>query len=209
VLLTGFEPFGGDAVNPSGDAVRTVAARWSGPDLLIAAVLPVSFAAAAERLAELLAAHAPDLVIATGLAGGRAEIAVERVAVNLADARIPDNDGSQPVDEESLPGAPAALFATLPIKRIVGAIAEQGIPAVASLSAGSFVCNHVFLHAAAWAARTPGSRAGFVHVPWAEGQGPGGAPALPAADIAVAIETAVRVSLAHAADAAIVGGSLH
>lgn len=209
MLLTGFEPFGGDAVNPSGEAVRTVAARWTGPDRLVAEVLPVTFAGAAVRLAELLAAHSPDLVIATGLAGGRAEIAVERVAVNLADARIPDNDGIQPVDVESLPGESPALFATLPVKRIVAAIAEQGIPAVASLSAGSFVCNHVFLHAAAWAARTPGTRAGFVHVPWAAGQGPSGAPSLPASDIAAAIETAVRISLAHTADTAAVGGSLH
>jgi len=209
VLLTGFDPFGGDAVNPSGEAVRTVAERWSSPDRLITEVLPVSFAGAAERLRSLLAAHSPDLVIATGLAGGRADITVERVAVNLADARIPDNDGEQPTDAPSLPGAPTALFATLPVKRIVAAIAEQGIPAVTSLSAGSFVCNHVFLHAAAWAAGTRGARAGFVHVPWAAGQEPQGAPALPAADIAAAIETALLVSLAHTTDAAVVGGSLH
>lgn len=100
VLVTGFEPFGGDSANPSGDAVRTLAAEGLGglAATLVTAVLPVTFAGSATRIRELIATHRPDIVIATGLAGGRSAIGVERVAVNLLDARIPDNAGDQPVD---------------------------------------------------------------------------------------------------------------
>ena len=119
ILLTGFEPFAGDAVNPSGDAVRLVASEWTGPETLVIAVLPVTFAGSAEHIERLIGEHSPDIVIATGLAGGRAEISIERVAVTLMDARIPDNDGAQPVDAPSIIGAPDARFSSLPIKAIV------------------------------------------------------------------------------------------
>ena len=207
-LLTGFEPFGGDASNPSGAAVNLVGARWEGPEVLITAVLPVTFAGAAERLRELLAEHRPDVVVATGLAGGRTVIGVERVAVNLIDARIPDNDGVQPVDLPSVPGAAAARFATLPVKEIARRIAGAGIPSEVSYSAGTFVCNHVFFTALEAAAS--GTRAGFVHVPWSAEHAPSpDAPALPLADIARALEIAVRTSLAVTTDAATAGGTLH
>jgi pyroglutamyl-peptidase len=210
VLLTGFEPFGGDAANPSGAAVGLVAERWRGPEVLITAVLPVTFAGAAERLRALIAEHRPDVVIATGLAGGRAAIGVERVAVNLIDARIPDNAGAQPVDVPSVPGAASAHFATLPVKAIAQSISAAGIPAEVSYSAGTFVCNHVFFTALeAAASRT---RAGFVHVPWSAEHAPvQDAPSLPLADIARALEIAVRVSLDGEADAGagVPGGTLH
>lgn len=207
VLLTGFEPFGGDAANPSGEAVHLVASRWTGPEVLVTAVLPVTFAGAAARLRELIDEHRPDVVIAAGLAGGRAAIGVERVAVNLVDARIPDNDGDQPVDVPSVPGAPAAHFATLPVKAIVARIAEAGIPAELSYSAGTFVCNHVFFTALE-AAASP-VRAGFVHVPWSTEHAPAGTAALPLRDIADALEIAVRTSVEVAEDAAVPGGTLH
>jgi pyroglutamyl-peptidase len=208
VLLTGFEPFGGDAVNPSGDAVRSVAASWTGPERLVTAIRPVTFAGAAATLADLLAEHDPHLVIATGLAGGRRAIGIERVAVNLADARIPDNDGAQPIDEPSAPGEDAAAFASLPVKAIARAVSAAGIPCEVSLSAGTFVCNHVFFHAAAWAARH-GRRAGFVHVPWATGQAPRGEFELPAEDITRAVQIAVRTTVSTARDDVVVGGALH
>jgi pyroglutamyl-peptidase len=129
VLLTGFEPFGGDSFNPSGAAVRQVAASWTGSAELVVDVLPVAFAGAADRMRELIARHSPDVVLATGLAGGRTAVGVERIAVNLLDARIPDNDGEQPVDEPSIPGAPAARFASLPVKRIVQELGGAGVPA--------------------------------------------------------------------------------
>lgn len=207
VLLTGFEPFGTDAVNPSGDAVLAVASRWTGPERLVVDVLPVTFAGSSARLAELLAEHDPDLVVCVGLAGGRSKISVERVGINLIDARIPDNAGDQPVDVPSLPGGPAAVFATLPVKAIVRDAAALGIPIEMSLSAGSYVCNHVLVHAGAWA-ETHDRRAGFIHVPWAAGQAPHGEPELPLATIVEALEVAIRTSLDTAHDLAVPGGAI-
>lgn len=209
VLLTGFEPFGGDAVNPSGEAVHVVAAAWDGPETLITAVLPVAFDAAAERLRALVDEHSPDIVITTGLAGGRAAVTPERIAVNLVDARIPDNSGAQPVDAPSVDGAPAAYFSSIPVKAIVTAMTDAGIPAALSHSAGTYVCNHVSFVALDEAARRPGVRAGFIHVPWATGQAPAGEPELPLADIAAALMIAVRTSLSTTTDAAAPAGTLH
>lgn len=207
VLLTGFEPFGGDAVNPSGDAVRRVARDWDAPQRLIAEVLPVAFAGAADRMRALIEQHRPDIVLATGLAGGRAAIGVERIAVNLADARIADNDGAQPVDEPSIPGAPAAAFATLPVKAVAAAIAGAGIPAEVSHTAGTFVCNHVFF--TALAAAPEGTIAGFIHVPWARGTEPAGQPSLPLDDIVTALRLALETAIDPSAAPAGVGGALH
>lgn len=206
VLLTGFEPFGGDASNPSGDAVRLVAERWDGPEKLVVAVLPVTFDGAAARMRDLIAEHRPDVVIATGLAGNRDAISVERIAVNLADARIPDNDGIQPLDAPSVAGAPAAIFATLPVKAIVRDVLAAGIPAEVSHSAGTFVCNHVFfaaLHAAA-----PGTRAGFIHAPWDADHAPMDAGYLELDEIAEALLIAVRTSIATRNDAPMIAGTL-
>ncbi|GAA3206260.1 pyroglutamyl-peptidase I [Microbacterium terregens] len=208
VLLTGFEPFGGDTANPSGAAVHLVAARWTGPEVLVTAELPVSFDGASRRLRELIATHHPDLVLATGLAGGRAAIGVERIAVNLIDARIPDNDGHQPTDVPSVEGAPAAHFSSLPVKAIVRDIAAAGIAVELSHSAGTFVCNHVFF--AAVEAVPPGVPAGFIHVPWSSEHAPTtDAAALPLADIARALEIAVRTALSTHVDIGIPGGALH
>ncbi len=208
MLLTGFEPFDGDPANPSGEAVHLVADRWNGPEELVTATLPVTFAGAAERLRELIAEHRPDVVIASGLAGGRAAIGVERVAVNLIDARIPDNDGVQPVDEPSVEGAPAARFATLPVKAITARIAEAGIPAEVSYSAGTFVCNHVFYTALEAAASV--TRVGFIHVPWSAEHAPAAdAPTLPLSDIVRALELAVRTSVDVAVDVAAPAGAIH
>lgn len=208
VLLTGFEPFGGDAANPSGEAVRLVASRWTGPEVLVTAVLPVTFAGAAARLRELMAEHRPDVVIASGLAGGRTAIGVERVAINLVDARIPDNDGAQPVDEPSIAGGAPAAFSSLPVKAIMRAVEASGIPAELSHSAGTFVCNHVFF--TAMDASAPGVRAGFVHVPWSTEHAPSAdSPALPLHDIARALEIAVRTTLDTTEDLAAPGGSIH
>ena len=209
VLLTGFEPFADDATNPSGDAVRLVAQAWSGPERLVTAILPVTFAGAAATLRALIAEHAPALVIATGLAGGRAAVTPERVAINLVDARIPDNAGARPCDEPSLAGGPAARFTTLAAKAIVRDAAAAGIPAALSTTAGTFVCNHVFYHALDAAAARPGMRAGFIHVPYARESAPTGAPALPLGDIARALEIAVRTSIDTADDIDAAGGTLH
>ena len=208
VLLTGFEPFAGATTNPSGEAVRIVASRWDGPEVLVTDVLPVTFEGAADRVSGLIAEHSPDIVLCTGLAGGCAEISVERVAVNLIDARIPDNDGAQPIDLPSVAGAPAAHFATLPAKEIARRIVDAGIPAAVSHSAGTFVCNHVFFTASEAAAS--GTRVGFLHVPWATGHGGSSDPAtLPLGDIVRAIEIAVRTSIQVSDDSLLPGGTLY
>ncbi|MFC6326727.1 pyroglutamyl-peptidase I [Microbacterium koreense] len=206
VVLTGFEPFGGDTSNPSGAAIDLVASRWAGPATLVTAVLPVTFDGAAAQLSDLIRDHSPDLVIAVGLAGGRRAISIERIAVNLVDARIPDNAGAQPIDEPSLVGAPDARFSTLPVKAIARAVTDAGIPAELSHSAGTFVCNHVFFHALARAAH--GTRAGFIHVPWDTANAPSGAPSLPISDIATALDIAIRTSLASPTDIRAVGGAV-
>ncbi|MCO7204452.1 pyroglutamyl-peptidase I [Microbacterium sp. CnD16-F] len=207
VLLTGFEPFAGDAVNPSGDAVRALAARWRGPERLITEVLPVTFDGATARLAALLEEHRPDVVVATGLAGGRAAVTPERVAVNLADARIPDNAGHRPQDAPVVDGGPAAYFATLPVKAIGAALTDRGIPSTVSHTAGTFVCNAV-MYAALHATDGAPVRAGFVHLPWADGTGPGDVPSLPFDRLVDALEVAVRVSLDAGDDAGGVGGEI-
>ncbi|MEV8359137.1 pyroglutamyl-peptidase I [Microbacterium sp. NPDC076895] len=208
VLLTGFEPFAGDQTNPSGDAVVRMATAWTGPARLVTAVLPVDFTRASAELIELVSTHRPDVVIATGLAGGRDAITPERIAVNLRDARIPDNAGHQPVDTACVPGAPLAYASSLPVKAIAHEIAASGIPASVSLSAGSFVCNDVFFTLAHLSATTPGLRAGFIHVPWDAENAPAGASSLPQADITRALEIAVRTTLTHTSDLHVPGGHL-
>lgn len=201
VLVTGFEPFADAATNPSWDAAVLLARDWDeeveGARLVIAR-LPVVFATVRERLAALVAEHAPDVVVATGLAGGSSAVRIERVALNLADARIPDNDGGQPVDEEVSPGAPLARQATLPVKAALAACRAQGLPVEVSLSAGTYVCNATFVHALEVA---PHARVGFVHVP-AECD-------LELGETVRAVREIVRATLGHAGpDLHAVGGTL-
>lgn len=171
VLLTGFEPFDGESTNPSWQAVRAAAAApLDGLDVHTAE-LPCVYGTALTTLRERVRALRPDLVICVGQAGGRPDITVERVAVNVDDARIPDVSGAQPVDEPIVPGGPAAYFATLPIKACVAAVRAAGLPASVSNTAGTFVCNHVFYGLAHLiATELPGTRGGFVHVPYAPEQ---------------------------------------
>ncbi|WP_075204331.1 hypothetical protein [Haematomicrobium sanguinis] len=165
ILLSGFEPFGADSTNPSRDAARLAAHLLRAEGLDAQAVeLPVVFSEAGRMLAAEVSRLAPDVVIATGLAAGRQAMSIERVAVNLIDARIPDNAGAQPLDEPVVAGADNAYFSTLPVKAAVLAMREAGIPVEASMSAGTYVCNALFYqlqHALAGASVA----SGFVHVP--------------------------------------------
>lgn len=166
VLLTGFEPFGGAATNPSWAAVERLKAEWRGPADLEVACLPTVFAESAERLRAMIALLRPDLVIATGVAEGRAAITPEVIAINRIDARIPDNAGARPLDAPVVDGGPDGLFATLPVKAMVSAMRAVGVPAALSYSAGTFVCNAAFytLLDALRAQERP-ARGGFIHVP--------------------------------------------
>lgn len=139
VLVTGFEPFGGDAVNPSAEIARALDGRVIAGRTVVGAVLPCVFRTSTRELARLLRRHRPAVVIATGLAGGRAEVTPERVAINVDDARIADNAGAQPIDVPVVRGGPAAYWSRLPIKAIVSALQQRGIPAAVSQTAGTFV----------------------------------------------------------------------
>jgi pyroglutamyl-peptidase len=170
VLLTAFEPFDGQEVNASWLAVESVAAAWSGPPLEVVC-LPVSFARAPVALLAALQRVRPDVVVCVGEAGEREAVSIERVAINVADARIPDNDGARPVDEPLVPDGPAAYLSRLPLREGVAAVTRSGVPAEVSNSAGTFVCNTVFYELARALAGT-GVPHGFVHVPRTPAQTP-------------------------------------
>ena len=166
-LVTGFDAFGGDAINPSYDAVSQLPARL-GTLEIVTAQLPTSFKRAVPKLRALIKREQLDIVLCVGLAADRPAISIERVAVNLDDARLPDNDGAMPKDKPVVRGGPAAYFSTLPVRRIAARLNAEKIPCELSLSAGAFVCNHVFyalMHLAAQSKRRQPLRAGFVHVP--------------------------------------------
>jgi len=209
-LVTGFEPFGGDGVNPSSLALSHLPRRLGGLDIHTRE-LPCVFGEAIAVLRAAVAETRPDLVLCTGLAGGRAELSLERVAINVDDARIPDNAGNRPIDLPVIAGGPPAYFSLLPIKATVAALREAGLPAAVSNSAGTFVCNHVFyglMHLAATAARP--FRGGFLHVPYLPAQAARqpGAPSLALADIVRGIEVILSVSAARTDDIAATEGAL-
>ena len=165
IIVTGFDPFGGETINPSIECVKAL------PEIegveLIRLELPTVFKESAKRLNEVINDVKPDAVLSVGQAGGRPGITMERIAINVDDARIPDNISQQPIDEAIQEKGEAAYFTTLPIKRIVKAIREAGIPAEVSNTAGTFVCNHIMYQAlfAATKAVKP-FKAGFMHIPF-------------------------------------------
>jgi pyroglutamyl-peptidase len=196
VLLTGFEPFAGAASNSSWDAVERVAQTWDGEARLVIELLPVTFADAGPALRQLINRHSPDLVIAAGLANGRSAITPERVAINVEDARIPDNARDQPVDRLISASGPAAYWSGLPVKAIVSAISKAGIPAAVSDSAGTYVCNSLMYHLMD-AVSGSGVPAGFIHVPSSPALAAGTSdPSLEIDDIARGLRIAVDVTLA-------------
>lgn len=165
VLVTGFEPFGGESVNPAWEAVRRLAGEDFAEQEVAVIQVPTIFGAAVAKAREAIDTRQPDVVLAVGQAR-RPDITVERIAINIADAAIEDNAGNRPVDEPIAPDGPAAYFSTLPLKAMVETIRTAGVPARVSNSAGTFVCNHLMygiLHHIALN-RLP-IRAGFVHVP--------------------------------------------
>jgi len=209
-LVTGFEPFGGDSVNPALEALRALPPRLGALEVMTQ-VLPAVFGQALDTLETAVAATDPDIVLCVGLAGGRAALSLERVAINIDDARIADNAGRQPIDRPVAGEGPAAYFATLPIKAAVAAPRAAGLPAIVSNSAGTFVCNHVFyglLHLAA--TRRTGLRGGFLHVPYLPEQASreDGAPSMALGDIVRGIEIVLRVAASRQGDIAVAEGMI-
>ena len=212
VLLFAFEPFGGADVNPSLEIARALDGGTIAGQGIAVCELPVVFDAVGPLIDAALATHRPDLVIAVGQAGGRAELSLERIAVNLIDARIADNAGAQPLDAPVVAGAAAAYFTTLPVKAMRQALQARGIPAQLSLTAGSFVCNQVFfllMHRLA----TVGSiaRAGFVHVPYLPVQAAAlpGTPSMALGEMIEGMRIAIDCALRTPVDIATVGGATH
>lgn len=209
VLLTGFAPFGGEAVNPSWQAVRELDGRVIENHRVVAMELPCEFDASLPVLWKALRKTEPHVAVAVGLAGGREGISLERVAVNLIDARIPDNAGAQPVDVPVLRGGHAAFFATLPVKAALLALRESGIPAHISQSAGTYVCNQVFYALMHALRRRRNTRAGFVHVPWLPEQAAiHQQPGMPADQVTRALEILVRTALTTPRDAKVAAGTV-
>ncbi|MCF6096942.1 pyroglutamyl-peptidase I [Thermovorax subterraneus] len=166
VLVTGFEPFGGEKINPALAAVKLLPKEINGAQVIVRE-LPTVFRKSIDVLFSEIEKVNPDVVICVGQAGGRFAISVERVAINVDDARIPDNEGNQPVDEPIFPDGENAYFSTLPIKRIVEAIKKEKIPAEVSNTAGTYVCNHVMYGVLYYASKKkPNMKAGFIHVPY-------------------------------------------
>jgi pyroglutamyl-peptidase len=209
-LVTGFEPFGGDPINPARDALHYLPSRIGNLEV-VTWTLPTVFSRSLDALDDALRATHPDLVLCVGLAGGRAALSLERVAINLVDARIPDNDGRQPIDRAIVAGGPAAYFATLPIKAAVAALREAGLPAIVSNTAGTFVCNHVFYGLMHYAATTrPALRGGFLHVPYLPAQAArnDGAPSMALGDIVRGIEIVLSVAASRTEDIATLAGTI-
>jgi pyroglutamyl-peptidase len=209
-LVTGFAPFGGEAVNPSQLIAQELDGEILAGHRIVGATLPTAFATSLVALEQLLKLHKPVLVLALGQAGGRAEISLERVAVNLIDARIPDNAGAQPVDVPVVAKAPNAYFSTLPLKAMLAALRQAGIPAALSHTAGTFVCNQVFFGLAHALARRR-VRGGFVHVPYLPEQAARhtGAPGMPLETMVRAVRLSVEVALTTPADAHYAAGITH
>lgn len=211
VLITGFEPFGGEALNPSWEAVRVLQGARIAGHRIETRCLPVVFGESMARLRKALVETNPALVLCIGQAGGRAQISLERIAINIDDARTPDNAGNSPADAAIVASGPAGYFSTLPIKRLLVELHRAGIPAEISQSAGTYVCNHVFYGLMHGLKRRPGLRGGFVHIPYSPEQAARhpGAPSLPTDTVTAAIRIIVGTTLENPQDVALPVDATH
>lgn len=167
VLLTGFDPFGGESVNPAFEAIKLLPSTIAGAEIVYVEI-PTEFKKSAPAVEAAIKEHNPDIVINVGQAGGRSCVTVEKVGINLADARIPDNAGDQPLDEPLQADGPTGYFATIPVNAMVQNVRAHGLPCHVSFTAGTYVCNCVMynvLHMCA--TKYTNIRAGFIHVPYA------------------------------------------
>ena len=202
ILVTGFEPFGGEKVNPALEAVKGLPAEIHGAEVRWLEV-PTVFHKSAQVLEEEMDRYQPDFVLCIGQAGGRTSLTPERVAINQDDARIPDNEGNQPIDLPIRPDGAPAYFSSLPIKAMVQAIKRVGLPASVSNTAGTFVCNHLMYGVLYHLNRHhKDAKAGFIHVPYIPEQTADkpGVPSMPLDDIVRALEAAIAAIPAHETD---------
>ena len=212
ILVTGFDPFGGEKVNPALEAVKSLPSEIHGAEIHWVEI-PTVFYKAAEVLEIAIIRYQPDAVLCIGQAGGRASLTPERVAINQDDARIPDNQGNQPIDTPIRLDGQAAYFSTLPIKAMVQAIKEEGLPATVSNTAGTFVCNHLMYQALYLADKKfPNVRAGFMHIPYMTEQviNKPNTASMSLTDIVRGIEAAIGAIVDYKdKDIKLVGGTTH
>lgn len=211
ILVTGFDPFGGEAINPAWESVKRLAEIESGEYRIVARQLPTVFGKSVELLLQAIREISPDLVFCIGQAGGRADISIERVAINVDDARIPDNEGKQPIDTPIVEDGPVAYWSSLPIKAIVKEMRAKGIPASVSQTAGTFVCNHLFyglMHALD--KEYPAVRGGFVHIPYLPEQAAKhpGQPSMSVETIVNGLQIAIETAVNHERDIVEGGGQI-
>ena len=211
ILLTAFDPFGGDKINPALEAVKLVRPEIFDAEI-IKVEIPTVFGKSIDAALAAMEKHHPDVVLCIGQAGGRFDMTPERVAINVDDARIADNEGQQPVDRLIFEDGEPAYFSMLPIKAMVQAMKDAGIPASVSNTAGTFVCNHIMygvlyhIHK-----RFPGTRGGFMHVPFTTEQvvNRPNMPALSTEQIARGIEVSIQAILDNPVDLTLAGGKEH
>jgi len=210
ILLTGFDPFGGESINPSWEAVRTLDGKRIGGHRIVARQLPTEFAGSLRVLKAAVREIAPVILLGVGQAGGRTQLSIERVAINVQDARIADNAGAQPVDEPVIADGPAAYFSTLPIKAMLAALHAKGLPAEISQTAGTYVCNHIAYAMLHLAAKRRGMRAGFIHIPYLPEQAARlrGAASMAQADVVQGLEIALRTAIVTSVDRKLSAGAM-
>ena len=210
ILLTAFDPFGGETMNPAAEAVKLVPNKI-GEIEIFKLTVPTVFYKSIDVVASAIEQNQPDAVLCIGQAGGRADLTPERVAINLNDARIPDNEGNQPIDAPIFADGAAAYFSTLPIKAMTRAIRNAGIPASVSNTAGTFVCNHLMYGLLyTLEKRFPHIRGGFMHVPFAPSQTVNRtAPSMNVRDIALGIEAALNAIAENEKDIHSIEGKTH
>lgn len=207
LLLTAFTPFDGEKINPALEAVKLVKDRI-GNLLIVKLEVPTVFGKSIDTVRDAIEREKPDFVLSIGQAGGRAEITPERVAINLDDARIPDNEGNQPIDEPIFPDGENAYFSTLPVKAMVEAIRKEGLPSSLSNSAGTYVCNHLMYGVLYYLDKRPVIKAGFIHVPYIPEQTKNKKemPALELSEIVRGLEAAITAIAINGTDKKLVYG---
>ncbi len=212
VLVTGFDPFGGEPVNPAFEAVKLLPDEIAGAEI-VKLEIPTVFSKSGPAVEEGIRKYEPDVVINVGQAGGRSCVTIEQVAINLAEARIPDNAGEQPSDEPIQKEGEPAYYATIPVKAIVKNVRDHGIPCHISYTAGTYVCNSVMYNVLHMTAKKyPHIRAGFIHVPFAAQQAvekPNGTPFMSLEMIAKSLEYAIEATVKNQEDIAGVMGETH
>ena len=208
ILVTGFDPFGGEKINPAFEVIKRLKSHIDGAEIIKLQV-PTAFNASVEKTAEKIKEVKPDVVLNIGQAGGRPDVTVERIGINMNDARIPDNLNQQPIDTKIDEEGENAYFATIPIKAIVAGIKEKGIPASVSNTAGTYVCNHLMYGTLNYIHKNNlNIKAGFIHIPFLHEQvvNKSNMPSMSLDTMVEAIETALSVIVNTEKDAKISGG---